>query len=211
MASSFIMSFVGAFAFGWYACQIFVIDELSIKALCGGVASFATMIIEVTLFLLRDYKQQKEKDKKERETRRREGYREEGESSSGGGPGGSSGSGSGPGGSESSDINKAGSSDSDKGASTSGEPGETVTPSSDSDDHAGKAESVGKEEERDEKDQNENSQQEEKAGESDEKSLHTKNLLQEPTETEMVSMKGGKRDRATELIERKASATRAGA
>jgi len=64
-AAQFILSFVGAFLLGYYFCETFIIDDLALKTMAGGLISFATLILESFLFILRDSKERMIKDKKD--------------------------------------------------------------------------------------------------------------------------------------------------
>ncbi len=69
MAGHFVMAFIGAFLFGYFACGMFIVEEIATQALCGGMASFATLILESILFLIRDHKETMSEKRREREDR----------------------------------------------------------------------------------------------------------------------------------------------
>ncbi|CAD7956617.1 unnamed protein product [Amoebophrya sp. A120] len=47
--------------------EIFVVDEMAIKALVGGMCSFATLLLEAALFLIREHKEEKKRGKLEKQ------------------------------------------------------------------------------------------------------------------------------------------------
>ena len=62
-AYHFILSFGGGFLFGYYFCQIFIVDKFELKIAAGGISSFLTLIMEVVLFLVSDWKEQRKNER----------------------------------------------------------------------------------------------------------------------------------------------------
>ncbi len=72
LAGNLIVAFIGAFLCGWFLCETFIDSEdISKKAVLGGICSFFTLILEAILLILRDEKNcRKEKYYKEQEKRK---------------------------------------------------------------------------------------------------------------------------------------------
>jgi hypothetical protein len=70
-ATNFIVSFIGAFAFGYYAIEIFVdATDSTLKCVVGGISSFLTLIIESVLFIVAEEKAARKEKRKEKKRRR---------------------------------------------------------------------------------------------------------------------------------------------
>ncbi|CAD7941811.1 unnamed protein product [Amoebophrya sp. A25] len=65
-AGHFVLSFVGAFLCGFYICELFIVDEIALKATVGGICSFATLLLEAALLLVREQRQEKRRKTEER-------------------------------------------------------------------------------------------------------------------------------------------------
>ena len=62
-AYSFIISFIGGFACGYFMCEIWIApDNVAAKALAGGIGAFLTLLVDTTLFLLREHKVTKKEE-----------------------------------------------------------------------------------------------------------------------------------------------------
>jgi len=72
-ATNFIVSFVGAFLFGYYVIEIFLdANDFTLKCVVGGISSFLTLIIESILFIVAEEKAARKEKRKEKKRRRTE-------------------------------------------------------------------------------------------------------------------------------------------
>jgi len=55
-AMQFVLAFIGAFALGYYFVETFVMDDIAMKVVAGGVCAFSTLMLESVLFIIRDNK-----------------------------------------------------------------------------------------------------------------------------------------------------------